>query len=161
MLYEWNCLLKRKKKTLSCYFFCSCFVKTLLLYNLFLLFLSEVIYNNLPRVLGNKKQTKNSIMKNMVGTEVYHGVSYDILSGRNLLYFFSFYLCTTSSLFFYFLSACLSRRVLESGASPIILSPLSTYITWPVIADAKGESKKAATRPTSIAWSSFWKGAFS
>ena len=39
------------------------------------------------------------------------------------------------------------------------LSPLSTYTTLPVMAEARGESRKAATLPTSWALSSFWMGA--
>jgi hypothetical protein len=31
----------------------------------------------------------------------------------------------------------------------MMLRPLSTYITWPVTADARGETRKAATLPTS------------
>lgn len=40
------------------------------------------------------------------------------------------------------------------------MSPLSTYMTPPVTAEERGESKKAATFPTSVALSSFWMGAF-
>lgn len=42
-----------------------------------------------------------------------------------------------------------SSRVLLSGAKPMMLRPLSTYITWPVTAEARGEHRKAATLPTS------------
>jgi hypothetical protein len=31
----------------------------------------------------------------------------------------------------------------------MMLRPLSTYITWPVTAEARGETRKAATLPTS------------
>lgn len=41
------------------------------------------------------------------------------------------------------------------------LSPLSTYMTWPVTPDAREDERKAATFPTSMAASSFWMGAFS
>jgi hypothetical protein len=44
-----------------------------------------------------------------------------------------------------------SSNVFESTANPMIFKPLSTYIVVPVTAEAKGEHKKAATRPTSIA----------
>lgn len=43
-------------------------------------------------------------------------------------------------------------RSLNTGLStptPMAFSPLSTYMTAPVIADAKGDAKKAAALPTS------------
>jgi len=46
-------------------------------------------------------------------------------------------------------------------AKAIAFKPLSTYTRLPVIADARGDSKKAAALPTSLACSSFWMGAFS
>ncbi len=36
----------------------------------------------------------------------------------------------------------------ESMASPMVLRPLSTYMTWPVTAEASGEHRKHATLPT-------------
>lgn len=36
-----------------------------------------------------------------------------------------------------------------STPTPMAFSPLSTYTTAPVIADAKGDAKKAAVLPTS------------
>ena len=46
-----------------------------------------------------------------------------------------------------------------STASAMALRPLSTYTTLPVIADASGDTRKAAAAPTSLAASSFWIGA--
>ena len=56
-------------------------------------------------------------------------------------------------------SAAASTNVVLSVARPIMDRPLSTYTTCPVTADAMGDSKKAATWPTSCAASSFWMGA--
>jgi hypothetical protein len=53
-----------------------------------------------------------------------------------------------------------SSKVLLSGARPITLSPLSTYITCPVTAELSGDTKNAAQAPTSAALSSFCTGAF-
>ena len=59
------------------------------------------------------------------------------------------YLLTQSSL----------SRALLSKARPIVLRPLSTYKQLPVMAEERGEHKKAATLATSSAPSSFCMGA--
>lgn len=51
-------------------------------------------------------------------------------------------------------------RVSESRARPMTFRPLSTNMTWPVIAEARGDARKAATLPISPADSSFCTGEF-
>lgn len=48
-----------------------------------------------------------------------------------------------------------------SVAKPMLFRPLSTYTRLPVMAEARGDNRKAAALPTSLADSSFWMGAFS
>lgn len=48
-----------------------------------------------------------------------------------------------------------SSKMGLSTPTPIAFRPLSTYITAPVMADARGEARKAAVFPTSSADSSF------
>lgn len=52
---------------------------------------------------------------------------------------------------------CVHARVHKHIHNP----PLSTWMTPPVMALARGEQRKAAVEPTSSALSSFWMGAFS
>lgn len=47
-----------------------------------------------------------------------------------------------------------------SPPTPMAFKPLSTQITEPVMADAKGDAKKAAAFPTSSADNGFCRGAF-
>jgi len=55
--------------------------------------------------------------------------------------------CFVSSMRIYY---SVLSRVLLSVASPMLHSPLSTNTTWPVMAEAKGEHKKAAVCPIYI-----------